>query len=182
VIGRVLTALVVGDLLLLAAAWYQGGHWMVNTQIAYATSALVMGATLLSYARMVRGRLDAGVIPAADDRDAIERLDDPFDLYSDDPQTDTVKDESSVASAAEIKATIREEKQRLKAQKRSPMTALQDARPFMSLYRLVSYAVLIFGFFYLNGNHLLQPLPYLIGLGLPPLMIVAILMRQKGRT
>lgn len=179
--GRLIAALAAGDVLLLAVAWYQGEHWMANTQMAYLTSALVMGATLLSYARMVHARLDAGMIPDSDDRDVIDKLDDPHDLYSDDTPAEVTEEEPPAASPAEIRAAIREEKQRLKARKRSPMALLRDSKPFMSFYRLLSYGVMIFGFFYLNGNHLLQPLPYLIGLGLPPLVIVAMLMRDKER-
>ena len=174
-IRLILLALGAGDILLLIFAAMRGGDWVINTQVGYWTSALVMGASMLSYARMVQGRLAAGMIPDTDDRDVIDRLDDPHDLYSDDLPMEE-ETEVSPATPAEIKAAIKEEKQRRKGQKRSPLAALQDSKPFMSIYRLVSYALLIFGFFYLNGNHLLQPLPYLIGLGIPTVVIVAVLM------
>ena len=180
-IGRIVMLLVAGDMLLAAVAWYQGEHWMANTQVAYLSSALVMGATMLSYARMVRARLEAGMIPDGDEPDVIDRLDDPHDLYSEETPVAAGMQETSHISPAEIKAAIREEKQRLKTRKRSPMTVMRDSRAFISFYRLIAYGLLIFGFLYLNGNHLLRPLPYLIGLGVPPMLIVAMLINWRGQ-
>ena len=175
-----LIALAGMDILLLVFAQMQGGHWVVNTQVAFVTSALVMGASMLSYARMVRRRLESGAIPDWDDRDVIDRLDDPHDLYNETDGED-VSPVQEELSAAEIKAAIAEEKKRLKAQHRSPMALLRDSRPFMSLYRLIAYGLLLFGFFYLQGNRLFEPLPYLIGLGVPIVIIVAVLMQQGKR-
>jgi len=175
-----LIALAGVDILLLVFAQMQGGHWVANTQVAFVTSALVMGASMFSYGQMVRRRLDADMIPDLEDRDVIDVLDDPHDLYRESAE-ETVSQEQEDLSAAEIKAAILEEKKRLKAQHRSPMALLRDARPFMSLYRLVAYGLLLFGFFYLRGNKLFEPLPYLIGLGIPIVVIVAVLMRQGKR-
>ncbi len=175
-----LIALAGMDILLLIFARAQGGHWVVNTQVAFVTSALVMGASMLSYARMVHVRLESGAIPDWDDRDVIDRMDDPHDLYGESDRED-VSPVPEELSAAEIKAAITEEKKRLKAQHRSPMALLRDSRPFMSLYRLAAYGLLLFGFFYLQGNKLFAPLPYLIGLGVPIVVIVAVLMQQGKR-
>jgi len=170
---RVVGVLIVVDLILLAVAGWQGGSWVVNTQVAYFTSAVVMGASMFSYARMVQGRLESGAIPDMDDRDMIDKMEDPYGLYDDSLQAD------EEVSSADIKEAIKEEKQRMKEQRRTPMQALRDSRAAMSIYRLGAYGALLFGFFYLRGNHLLEIMPYLIGLGLPMVVIVVSLMMRK---
>lgn len=174
-VKKIIIVLVTVDLVLLAIGAYIGGNWMVNSQIAFITSALVMGASMLSYARMVKSRLEAGEIPG-DDRDVIEQLDDPHDLYSENISQNTAKETADVPT---LKEAIKEEKNRMKSQRRSPLEALRDSRASMSVYRLGAYALLVFGFFYLNSNHLLQPLPYLIGMGIPVAVVVTTLMSNK---
>ncbi len=171
---RIVGILAVVDLIVLVVAWVMGGNWVVNTQIAYFTSALVMGGSMLSHARMVRGRLASGAIPEVDDRDMIDKMEDPYGVYDDTAPATTPKE----TDPAEIKAAIKAEKQRMKTQRRSPMQALRDSRAAISVYRLGAYGVLLFGFFYLRGNHLLEIWPYLIGLGLPIAVIVAALMMR----
>ncbi len=172
---RLIGILALVDLALLMVAWTMGNHWMVNTQIAFITSALVMGASMFSYARMVHGRLKSGAIPDMDDRDMIDKMEDPYGVYDDTAPAETPTE----ADPAEIKAAIKAEKQRMKEQRRTPTQALRDSRAAMSVYRLGAYGVLLFGFFYLRGNHLLEILPYLIGLGLPIVVIVAALMMRS---
>jgi hypothetical protein len=175
---NVIGGLVVTDGLLLAIAWWMGGAWIANTQVAFVTSALVMGASMFGYARMVQSRLESGAIPDRDDRDMIDTMEDPYGVYD-----DTVLAETPIeADSSEIKAAIQEEKQRAKEQKRTPMQTLRDSRAAMSVYRLGAYGALLFGFFYLRGNQFFAPMPYLLGLGLPIVVIVATLMMKREDT
>ena len=176
-IGTVLRWLLIVDIAVLAVAVWMQGDWLINTQIAYVTSALVMGGSMFSYANMIRQRLAAGVIPDGGDRDTIDQLEDPFDLYSEaEPSA-----EAEPVSAEMIKSAIHEEKTRMKAHRRSVTQGLRDSRAAMSLYRLGAYGVLIFGFFYLRGNHLFQPLPYLAGLAVPIVVIIGVLVATGGK-
>jgi fatty acid desaturase len=173
-----IATVIFADLVVLVVAWFAGEGWIVNTQVGFWSSALVMGASMFSYAQMVRGRLAQGDVAPSDDRDTIDTLEDPFDLYSETSE-ETESSESESADAETIKATIREEKARLKSQHRSVGQTLRDARPFMSLYRLGAYGVLVFGFLYLQANGLLAPLPYLIGLGVPVAVSVGVLTARQ---
>jgi len=172
---RVLGMLLLMDVPVLAVAAWMGGDLLANTQVAYVTSALVMGASMFSYARMVRHRLVAGAIPDVDNREMIDRIDDPHGLYEEEAPAEP----EAPATAETIKAAIRKEKAHRKEHRRSIGATLQDSRAAMSLYRLGAYGVLIFGFFYLRGHHLLHPIPYLVGLSLPIAVIVGTLMLQK---
>jgi len=177
VIGTVLRWLLLVDMVVLAVAAWMQGSWLINTQIAYVTSALVMGGSMFSYANMIRQRLAVAAIPEGGDRDIIDQLEDPHDLYSD-PEPSV---EPEPVSAEEIKVAIREEKTRMKAQRRTVAQGLRDSRAAMSLYRLGAYGVLIFGFFYLRGHHVFQPLPYLAGLAVPIVVIIFVLVSRGGK-
>jgi hypothetical protein len=171
VVKKIFISLFIADGIFLALSVYIGKGWILNSQIAFLSSSLVMLASMLSHARMVRARIETGE-KLLEDRDLVDRIDDPHDLYAKDKPVEVSKNEKS------LKETIREEKQKIKAAKRSPLEALRDSKASMSFYRLGAYALLIFGFVYLNNNHLLHPLPYLLGLGVPAVAIVSMLMRQ----
>ncbi len=180
-ISRVIVALVLVDLLAIIFAVWMGGTWPANIEVAYWSSALVLGGTLLSYARMVRGRLATGAIPYTDDRDGIDQIDDPHGLYDEEGVVTETPPESEI-TAGVLKDALREEKARNKAHRRSIGETFRDSRTAMSFWRLGAYGALVFGFLYLRGHHLLTPLPYLVGLAIPIVVVVGVLMmhREEG--
>jgi hypothetical protein len=56
--------------------------WLINSQIGFVTSSLVMIASIISYRNMVKDRLDLGIVVSVDNRDTIEKIEDPYDLYN----------------------------------------------------------------------------------------------------
>jgi len=172
VVKKIVVFLMLADILLAAVSLFVGKGWLVNTQTAFLTSALVMAASMFSYGQMVKRRIENDEVPEMSDRDVIDKLDDPHDLYRDD-NAEEMNDTKNLRKA------LREEKLRIKANRRSPYEMLKDSRASMSIYRLGAYALLVFGFFYLSSRNILQPLPYLIGLGLPVAAVVAALMSSK---
>ncbi|MBU1667691.1 hypothetical protein KKC13_04675 [bacterium] len=144
--------------------------WLINTQIGFITSTLVMFGSILSYRSMVQGRLNAGAIPD-DNRDTIDKLEDPYDLYSEEQQRD---DEDKT-----LKELVKEERKNLKKNRRSVWQTTKDSKASLSFYRLGAYALLIMGFFYLNSNQLLDIPSYLFSLIIPPVILVIMLMRNK---
>jgi hypothetical protein len=171
---RTFLALIGADTVLGLIALASGEHWLINTQIGFFTSTLVIGASMLSYARMVRQRLDAGDYTRTDQRDTLDKLEDPFELYDDETPPNTAEEPEAIREA------IREEKRRLKTQRRSVAQTVRDSRPFVSFYRIGAYGALVLGFMYLQGHHLLRIVPYLIGLGVPVVVIVLMLTTRKG--
>ncbi len=124
----------------------------LNFEIGWISSFLVLMGSMYSYKRLVDKRVES--FEGAMDRDVIEKIDDPYDLYSEDIPDDTERD---------IKEVIREEKARLKANRTN---GLKTGAPAMvSLYRMVPYVLLVFGFIALQNNALLSLTPYLLGLG-----------------
>ncbi len=130
-----------------------------------------MIASIVSYRRMVNTRVEQGIVTMDDSKDTIDKLEDPFDLYSEDiiPQEEG-KDLASV---------VKDERKKLKENRRSLGQTLKDTKAALSMYRIGAYAILILGFMYLNRHHLLYIPLYLVALSLPPVIIVLMLLLQK---
>jgi len=167
-----LIALVVMDFLIVITLYFFGEvNWLINSQIAFITSSMVMLASMKSYKNMVDGRLNVGSI-LDDERDTLEKLEDPYDLYDEEKIVDKEK------TLVEV---VKEERANLKKSRRSVWETTKDAKPAFSFYRLAAYVVLIFGFFYLNTNKLLLIMPYLIFLSIPIVIIVIFLMKNMDK-
>lgn len=145
--------------------------WLLNTQVAFVGSLFVTIASFLSYKRNIQNRLSnletSNVSTTTEDRDKIDEIDDPFDLYSEDIEPIAEED----LTPEKIKEIIQEEKSKVK--KNSLKNTVFSAGGFVSIYRIVGYASLLFGFFALNNNKIFMAVPFLIGLGVVPLSVLA---------
>jgi len=168
---KILKSLVVIDLIIIIVSVIFFDIKIVwNTQIAFISASLVMFASMKSYRRMVNARVEHGIITTDDSKDVIDKLEDPYDLYSEEVEEEKVED---------VAAAIKEEKARLKANRRSLGQTLKDTKAALSIYRLGAYVVLILGFMYLNRHGILHIPSYLAALSLPMLVIVFILVGDK---
>ena len=149
-------------------------NWLYTTQIGFFTSALVIAASMASYRRMIEKRLEYGAVPVEDERDKLDKIDDPYDLYSDE-----VIPEEKELSREEFVEVVNEEKAKQKANRRSISDVIKDTRAFLSLYRIAAYGLLILGFFYLNRNDYLHIPSYFFALSVPPVIVVIMLMRES---
>lgn len=149
-------------------------NWLYTTQIGFFTSALVIAASMASYRRMIEKRLEYGAVPIEDERDELDKIDDPHDLYSDEaiPEVKELSKEEFVEVA-------KEEKAKQKVNRRSISEVIKDTRAFLSFYRIGAYGLLVLGFFYLNRNNYLDIPSYFFALSVPPVIVVIILMRES---
>ena len=163
---RIIKTLIVVDLLIVALCLiFFDMYILLNTQIAYISSLLIMWASLSSYKKMVKLGVDSGAILAHSDRDTLDKLDDPYDLYDqdDDATDDTEKEKDSLDTEV------------TKKRGRSFSDTIKDSKPSFSFYRIGSYLFLVLGFLYLNRQNLLHIPSYLLSLAVPILIIVFIL-------
>lgn len=168
---KILITLVAVDvLLLLTSIIFFDMKVLYNTQIGYITSTLVMVASIVSYRRMVNARVEHNIITMDDSKDVIDKLEDPYDIYSEDVIEDEEKD---------FVETVKEEKKKLKENRRTVYQTIKDTKAALSVYRLGAYAVLVLGFLYLNRQGLLHIPSYILALGIPPVIIVALLLKDK---
>ncbi|MEA1914624.1 MAG: hypothetical protein U9N30_04825 [Campylobacterota bacterium] len=103
----------------------------------------------------------------------MDKIDDPFDLYSDDPiNYDEI-------SSEEAKTIVHEEKKRIKQHTvKNFFTSFTAAS---SIYRLIGYAGLVIGFFYLVNHKLFDPYAYMFGLIIVPIgvLVVNFILKSK---
>jgi len=166
-----INALLIVDIGIILFCYLSGERtWLINTQIGFITSSLVMFGSILSYRSMVYTRLNVGAI-SDDERDTLDKLEDPYDLY-DEEKVKNDEDKTLVE-------VVKEERENLKKNRRSFLETTKDSKAAFSFYRLGAYMLLIFGFFYLNNNKILDIPSYLFSLFIPPVIISIMLMRKK---
>jgi hypothetical protein len=156
------------DILVIAFCLLQGNiTWLLNTQVAFASSLLITIGSYLGYKRNIEKRVE-NIDPDTllDTPDTIDKLDDPYDLYSE------CKINEEELSKEDIKIILKEEKSKLKNQSNIKNT-MKSFGGASSLYRLVGYGSLVGGFFYLNNNQLLEPISYLAGFLIVPIATLA---------
>lgn len=147
-IKRAINLLLIVDIITIFLILLSGNYkWFINSQIGFISSSLVIFASIFSYKKMIESRLNNDIVVAEDNRDTIDKIEDPYEIY-------------------------REEKRRLRESSRSLKEVLRDSKSAISIYRLGAYLVLILGFFYLNSNNLLDILSYILSISIPPIIII----------
>jgi len=141
-----------------------------NTQFGFISASLVMLASMKSYKRMVDARVELDLVTIDDSRDVIDKLEDPYDLYSEEV---TEEDDKSLVDV------VKDERQKSKKNSRTLSQTIKDAKTALSLYRIAAYIVLILGFLYLNRHELLQVPSYVLALSMPMLVVVFVLLSNK---
>lgn len=156
---KTIQALIAIDILIIALCLVSGNFvWLINTQVGFITSALVVFGSFMGYKRMINARIDAGDLPYQ--RDLIDKIEDPYEL--DDDRDDT----------RDFKEIVKEEKEKQKRNKRPLMQVIKDSRASLSIYRLSSYFLLFVGFMVLNNKEYFHAQSYLVGIFLAPLVII----------
>ncbi len=107
-----------------------------------------------------------------DDRDTISKLEDPYNLYSEDEEYD---------ESLSLKEAIKEEKKLLKKNRRDFKSFVKDSSRAFSFLRLGAYAIFVFGFFYLLKGNLLSFPFYLATIIIPNVIVVVYLQIIKGK-
>ena len=157
-IKPILYSILLLDVLLIMISLYQGGTWLINSQLSFLSSALVTLASYFSYKRVIEKRV-ALEAESFDDRDAIDKLDDPYDLYGEEIGADESKD---------FKEVIKEERAKVTSIKQTGVNLAKTAAGVFSPFRLGSYLFLFIAFLYLVNNHLFSIWAYVSGLFVVP--------------
>jgi len=150
--------------------------WLLNIQVAFFSSLFITIASFFSYKKNVQNRLenfDNSTI-LNKDRDEIDKIDDSYDLYSE--YKEVSKDE---LNTQKIKEIINKEKGKLK--RNFFKNTLFSMGGFLSIYRILGYICLVFGFFSLANNNIFVPLAFIIGLSIVPIgVLFSKLIKTKG--
>lgn len=130
----------IGDLVLVGVSLYLGGLWLLNTQVAFIASVLIVFATYFGYERFAKGRALSEVV---EDEEANE-------------EEEENKDEEN-----------KDEKEKFFEKSKRVIGGIGGS---FSPFRLFGYLFLILSFFYLNRHGLFLPFAFLTGLGVVPIV------------
>jgi len=123
----------------------------LNIQIAFLSSLFVIIGASLAYKKMVQTQVENDSFK--DKRDLLDDIEDPHELYADEPINDTSAEE------LDLKAIVKEEKAKIKTLSLKSMK--HGAKGSVSLFRLLPYLFLVLGFIGLQNNELLDLTIYL---------------------
>lgn len=128
--------------------------FLLNSQVAIIASLAVTFGSFLGYKSLVIKKSKEQIL---DDKDYIDRLEDPYDLYS--------KDESK-----DPKELLKKEKKRIK--KENLKNFLLTSSGFFSFYRLFGYLILIVSVLMLIDKGLFDAISFMVGLSLVPVAVL----------
>ncbi|MBL0721511.1 MAG: hypothetical protein JJV88_02900 [Sulfurovum sp.] len=170
---NILNILLAFDILIITVCMFFGErYWLYTSQIGFFSSAFIISASMISYRGMVeRGLHLNNSITIDDNRDELDKLDDPHDLYS--------KNIEEKQNTKELVEVVKDERVKLKTNRRSIKEVIKDSRASFSWLRLGAYVVLVLGFFYLNRHGYLHIPSYLISLSIPPIVVVSVLLSES---
>jgi len=131
---------------LVFVSWLISKTAFINIQVASVSSLLVILGSAYAYRKMVRSQLGSGYYE--EKRDLLDTIEDPHELYDDEPIND------APAQELDLKAIVKEEKAKIKTF--SVKNMKHGIRGSVSLFRLVPYIFLILGFIALKNNEVLN--------------------------
>jgi len=146
------------DFMLVGFSLYSGGLWLINSQLAFLSSLLVTIASYFSYKRVIQKRVELEA-ENFDDRSELEKIEDPYDLYSDDEVDENLS----------LQEVIKEERAKVVSLKATANNLAKSIGGAFSPFRLLSYLFLFVAFLYLVNNQKFYVLAYIVGLFVVPL-------------
>ncbi|WP_457597323.1 hypothetical protein [Hydrogenimonas sp.] len=152
-----------------AAWWLEGLEGALNYEAGFFSALLVVGASAFGYWQMTAGAADEAAHHALPD--ATERIDDPYGLWEEEEE-----------GTQDVKEVLRQEKERLKRNRKGLKGWLKNAKPALSLYRLGAYGLLAAGILWLIRDERFEPVAYLLGAGAAPLGVAAYLYARRAVT
>jgi hypothetical protein len=156
--SRLLRFYLLGDVFVILLSLFQGGEWLLNTQIAFVCSLLITLASFRSYHTFVTRRVDAGLIP-----------DDKFDQYYEDDTEEDDEKENVAPKVAKV------------GFKQSFQNLALSYKSALSLYRILSYGVLFLAVLFLIRHDILDAVAFFVGLSVVPLSsFLSVLFVKKG--
>ena len=123
----------------------------INLQVAFLSSLFIIIGSTYAYRKMVNNQVQSKEYE--DKRDLLDEIEDPHELYDDEPINDAPVEE------LDLKQIVKEEKAKIKTFSTSSMK--HGVRGSTSLLRLVPYVFLVLGFIALENNQVLDIAIYL---------------------
>ncbi len=150
-----------------------GGLWLINTQVAFICSMVIVFASFLSYRGMIEKRLENGEIP--EERDELDKIDDKYGLFDEDENM-----EAKDLSKEEFVKLYKEERKKSGGIKQTFSNLFKSGRGVFNPIRLKSYVLLCISMLFLIKNELFSAIPFLVGISAVPIssMVLGFLLKD----
>lgn len=125
--------------------------FFANIQVAFLSALFIILGASFAYKKMVIKDIESGNYE--EDRDLLDTIEDPHELYDETEINDTPTEE------LDLKAIVKEEKAKIKTF--SMQSIKHGAKGSVSFYRIIPYIFLILGFIALKNNNILEISVYL---------------------
>jgi len=147
---------------LIILSLFMGGLWLINTQVAFICSMLIIFASFLSYKGMIERKLENGEIP--EERDELDKIDDKYCLFDEKENI-----EQKELGKEEFVKLYKEEKRKNAGFKQSFSNLFKSGRGIFNPFRLGAYIFLCLAILFLIKQELFAALPFLVGIGAVPI-------------
>ena len=146
-------------LFLILLSLVMGGLWLINTQVAFICSMIVVFSSFLSYKGMIEKRLESGEIPQ--ERDELDKIDDKYGLFDENIEEKELTKEEFVK-------LYKEERKKNSGLKQTFSNLFKSGRGVFNPFRLIAYAFLCVAMLFLIRNDLFSAVPFLVGITAVP--------------
>lgn len=170
--NKILSIYLICDMVLIALSLYIGGAWLLNTQVAFICSMLIVFGSFYSYKSMVEQKLHKGDF--GDDRDLLDSIDDKHELFEES------ESKTEEISAQEFKKIYKEERARLGGTKRSFANLFKSWSGALGIFRILAYVVLFISILVLIRKGFFDPLAFIVGISVLPLATTILSYKQKA--
>ena len=150
------------SLFLILLSLFMGGKWLINTQVAFICSMIIIFASFLSYKGMIEKRLENGEIPET--RDELDKIDDKYGLFDEDENI-----EEKELSKEEFVKLYKEERKKSSGIKQTFSNLFKSGRGVFNPFRLIAYTLLCVAMLFLIRQELFSAIPFLVGIGAVPI-------------
>ncbi len=147
------------SLFLIFISLIMGDLWLINTQVAFICSMIVVFSSFLSYKGMIEKRLESEEIPQ--ERDEFDKIDDKYGLFDEDI-------EEKELSKEEFVKLYKEERKKSSSIKQTFSNLFKSGRGVFNPFRLIAYALLCVAMLMLIRNDLFSAVPFLVGITAVP--------------
>lgn len=156
---------VLTSLCLIVLSFIMGDLWLINTQVAFICSMLIIFASFFSYKRMIEDRLEnTDSIEILQDRDELDKIDDKYELFT---EEEDLKEQE--LTQEEFVKLYKKEKKRASGFKHSFSNMFKNRKGLLNPFRILSYAFLCIAVLVLIKNNLFSAVPFFVGVGAVPI-------------
>lgn len=156
---------IIADLFLIIISLLMGGLWLINTQVAFIGSMLIIFASFFSYRKMIEKKLEDGDIVF--ERDLLDKIDDKYELFEEDGSL-----EEKEMSKEEFVKYYKEERKKSGGLKRTFSNLFKSGRGIFNPIRIGAYVLLSLSMLFLIRQEFFSAIPFLVGVGAIPISSV----------